>query len=61
PEPAPTPPPRPSPRPSAPPVHYPAYHAVSHPRPPHDGPSPLVFTLLIAAPAVFAIAALRPR
>jgi hypothetical protein len=42
-------------------VRYPAYHPVSHPRPPHDGPSPLTFTLLIVAPAVFAIAALRPR
>ncbi|MGW2936298.1 hypothetical protein ACWDA7_31615 [Streptomyces sp. NPDC001156] len=42
-------------------MHYPAYHAVTRPRPPRDGPSPLVFTLLIVAPAVFAVAALRPR
>ncbi|MGW4786944.1 hypothetical protein [Streptomyces sp. NPDC004230] len=42
-------------------MHYPRYHSVSRPHPPHDAPSPLMFTLLIAAPAVFAVAALRPR
>jgi len=52
---------QPRPRPSATPVHYPRYHSVSRPRPPRDAPSPLMFTLLIAAPAVFAVAALRPR
>ncbi|MCF1509657.1 hypothetical protein [Streptomyces glomeratus] len=61
PEPVPAPSHRPSPSPSATPLHYPAYHAVTHPRQPHDSPSPLMFTLLIAAPAVFAVAALRPR
>jgi len=30
-------------------------------RPTHDGPSPLVFVLLITAPAAIAVAALRPR
>ncbi|MYV47918.1 hypothetical protein GT031_20610 [Streptomyces sp. SID2888] len=62
PAPTPTPSPRPSPHPTpARPVHYPAYHPASRPRPPRDSPSPLTFTLLIAAPAVFAVAALRPR
>jgi protein TonB len=61
PTPPPTPPPRPSPHPAPTPVRYPAHHPVSHPRPPHDGPTPLTFTLLIVAPAVFAIAAMRPR
>ncbi|WP_258022213.1 hypothetical protein [Streptomyces anatolicus] len=40
---------------------YPAYHAPSRNRPPRGGPSLVSLTLLITAPAVLAVAALRPR
>ena len=43
------------------PVHYPPYRATPHRRAAHDAPSPLTFVLLIAAPAIAAVAALRPR
>ncbi|MFF3884247.1 hypothetical protein [Streptomyces sp. NPDC001914] len=59
PEPTPTPSARPAPRPV--PVSYPAYHAPAHKHPPRGGPSLVSFTLLITAPAVLAVAALRPR
>ncbi|MDC0766686.1 hypothetical protein [Streptomyces sp. HD] len=65
PPPTPTPTPKPSAKltPSRPaaPVHYPAYRATHHRRATHDAPSPLTFVLLIAAPAIAAVAALRPR
>ncbi|WP_369174273.1 hypothetical protein AB5J49_42785 [Streptomyces sp. R28] len=43
------------------PVHYPPYRATPHRRPARDAPSPLTFVLLIAAPAIIAVAALRAR
>ncbi|MGH4030172.1 hypothetical protein ACQB60_14675 [Actinomycetota bacterium Odt1-20B] len=43
------------------PVRYPAYHAPPRPAPVRDGPSLVSLTLLITAPAVLAVAALRPR
>ncbi|MFF8970213.1 hypothetical protein [Streptomyces sp. NPDC014995] len=43
------------------PVHYPAYHSAPRPRPTRRGPSPVTYVLLITAPAVVAVAALRPR
>ncbi|KMS76360.1 hypothetical protein ACM01_06615, partial [Streptomyces viridochromogenes] len=61
PAPAPKPSVKPTPSPSATPVHYPPYRATRHRRPAHDAPSPLTFVLLIAAPAIAAVAALRPR
>ncbi|MEV2252759.1 hypothetical protein AB0I94_19650 [Streptomyces sp. NPDC050147] len=69
PEPTPPPPPRPSPKPSpsAPakasptPVSYPSYRVASRRTPPRGGPSLVSLTLLITAPAVLAVAALRPR
>ncbi|GLW46474.1 hypothetical protein Stsp02_21360 [Streptomyces sp. NBRC 14336] len=43
------------------PVHYPRYKATPK-RPPTGGATaPLTFVLLIAAPAIVAVAALRPR
>jgi len=42
-------------------VSYPAYHAPVSRRSPHHGTSPLTFVLLIAVPAIAAVAALRPR
>ncbi|MFE0102086.1 hypothetical protein [Streptomyces sp. NPDC059009] len=42
-------------------MHYPAYHAPPRPAPVRDGPSLVSLTLLITAPAVLAVAALRPR
>ncbi|WP_262506240.1 hypothetical protein [Streptomyces griseicoloratus] len=43
-------------------MHYPRYRAARPQRRPSRGaPSPLVFVLLITAPAVVAVAALRPR
>ncbi|MER6045788.1 hypothetical protein ABT136_34510, partial [Streptomyces sp. NPDC001856] len=60
----PPPPPKPAPRPPAPPVtpvHYPAYHAPAHQRPARGGRSPVTYLLLVALPAVIAVAALRPR
>lgn len=64
PSPTPTrkPPPRPAPGPSASPVTYPAYHHAKAPeRPTHSTTSPVIYVLLITAPAVVAVAALRPR
>ncbi|MER5437374.1 hypothetical protein [Streptomyces sp. NPDC002790] len=73
PPPAPEPPPKPRPKPtptpthtkppppSPKPVHYPAYRPTAHRAPPRDGPSLVTLTLLITAPAVLAVAALRPR
>ncbi|MFD9905921.1 hypothetical protein [Streptomyces sp. NPDC059063] len=40
---------------------YPAYDTPPRKRPPRGGPSLVSLTLLITAPAVFAVAALRPR
>lgn len=57
-----TPPPKPAPGPSAPPVSYPVYHHAKAPdRPTHSTTSPVIYVLLITAPAVVAVAALRPR
>jgi periplasmic protein TonB len=57
-----TPPPKPAPAPSAPPVVYPAYHHAKAPdRRTHSTTSPVIYVLLITAPAVVAVAALRPR
>lgn len=57
-----TPPPEPAPGPSAPLVSYPAYrHAKAPDRPTHSTTSPVIYVLLITAPAVVAVAALRPR
>ncbi|MEJ8672187.1 hypothetical protein [Streptomyces sp. NBC_00443] len=42
-------------------MHYPPYRATQHRRPAHSAPSPLIFVLLIAVPAIVAVAALRPR
>ncbi|GGV21159.1 hypothetical protein GCM10010245_35630 [Streptomyces spectabilis] len=42
-------------------MHYPAYHTAPRKSPPRDGPSLVHLTLLITAPAVLAVAALRPR
>ncbi|WP_037761960.1 hypothetical protein [Streptomyces sp. 142MFCol3.1] len=42
-------------------MSYPAYHAAPHQHPPRSGPSLVSLTLLITAPAVLAVAALRPR
>ncbi|MGC9543838.1 hypothetical protein [Streptomyces sp. UG1] len=61
PKPAPKPSAEPTPSPSASPVRYPPYRATSHRRAAHGAPSPLTFVLLIAAPAIAAVAALRPR
>lgn len=69
--PAPTPPPRPTPTPKAPPragpepsspsVSYPPYRPSAHRHTPPSGPSMVSLTLLLTVPAVFAVAALRPR
>jgi hypothetical protein len=42
-------------------VHYPAYRPAAHRAAPHHGPSLVTLMLLITAPAVLAVAALRPR
>ncbi|WP_256861131.1 hypothetical protein [Streptomyces tsukubensis] len=42
-------------------MRYPAYRHAAHRRPPHHRPSIVTLTLLITAPAVLAVAALRPR
>ncbi|NEY35839.1 hypothetical protein GTU99_27390, partial [Streptomyces sp. PRKS01-65] len=43
-------------------VHYPRHRAQATPRrPARNAPEPLYFVLLITAPAVIAVAALRPR
>ncbi|MEU6121602.1 hypothetical protein [Streptomyces sp. NPDC047123] len=43
------------------PVSYPEYETPTRKRPPRSGPSLVSLTLLITAPAVLAVAALRPR
>ncbi|MEU6533776.1 hypothetical protein ABZ869_31835, partial [Streptomyces sp. NPDC046928] len=42
-------------------VHYPPHRATPQRQAAHSAPSPLTFVLLIAAPAIAAVAALRPR
>ncbi|MER5748544.1 hypothetical protein [Streptomyces sp. NPDC002088] len=42
-------------------MSYPRYHATPPRRPPRGTTSPVVYVLLITAPAVVAVAALRPR
>lgn len=43
-------------------MSYPAYyHATVRQKPSHGTTSPVVYVLLITAPAVVAVAALRPR
>ncbi|WP_344609045.1 hypothetical protein [Streptomyces glaucus] len=42
-------------------MRYPRHRAQPHRRTARGAPSPLVFVLLITAPAVIAVAALRPR
>ncbi|MFD8565299.1 hypothetical protein [Streptomyces sp. NPDC059639] len=61
PTPTPTKSPTPRPTPTPAPVHYPAYRPAVHRAPPQSGPSLVTLTLLITAPAVLAVAALRPR
>ncbi|MGW9638549.1 hypothetical protein ACWHAU_05235 [Streptomyces albidoflavus] len=67
PKPGPTPTPEPSPTPSATrspsvkPVVYPAYRPPTRRTQPRHGPSLVSLTLLITAPAVLSVAALRPR
>jgi protein TonB len=43
------------------PVTYPHYRAPVPKRPSNGSTSPVIFVLLITAPAVIAVAALRPR
>ncbi|MFD0546909.1 hypothetical protein [Streptomyces mexicanus] len=40
---------------------YPHYHAQAHRHAPRRAPSPITYVLLIAVPALAAVAALRPR
>ncbi|WP_264934721.1 hypothetical protein [Streptomyces sp. A012304] len=42
-------------------MSYPAYRPAPRGRPARSGPSPVTYVLLITAPAVVAVAALRPR
>ncbi|WP_276147170.1 MULTISPECIES: hypothetical protein [Streptomyces] len=42
-------------------MSYPPYRTASRRQPPRGGPSLVSLTLLITAPAVLAVAALRPR
>ncbi|MEU3295048.1 hypothetical protein ACIP3D_12555 [Streptomyces longwoodensis] len=42
-------------------MHFPAYHAAPPRHVRHHGPSPVTYVLLITAPAIVAVAALRPR
>ncbi|MFD5568457.1 MULTISPECIES: hypothetical protein [Streptomyces] len=42
-------------------MSYPEYRAAPRNRPAHQGQSPVTYVLLITAPAVIAVAALRPR
>ncbi|MFD0030135.1 hypothetical protein ACFVJK_17970 [Streptomyces sp. NPDC127172] len=42
-------------------MSYPAYRRAPRKAPPSGGPSLVSLTLLITAPAVLAVAALRPR
>lgn len=65
PPPPPPPPPKPSPtvrpKPEPTPVSYPSYRTAPRKTPPRSGPSLVSLTLLVTAPAVLAVAALRPR
>ncbi|MFD6416861.1 hypothetical protein [Streptomyces sp. NPDC060194] len=60
PAPPPAPAPRPAPTASPRPVAIPTYHKAVR-QVPRGGTSTTTFVLLIMAPAVFAVAALRPR
>ncbi|GAA2394359.1 hypothetical protein GCM10010378_40540 [Streptomyces viridochromogenes] len=60
PKPKPKPPP-PAPEPSPTRVHYPPHRAAPPRQAASSAPSPLIFVLLIAVPAIAAVAALRPR
>ncbi|MEV7284871.1 hypothetical protein AB0O01_09980 [Streptomyces sp. NPDC093252] len=42
-------------------MSYPPYRPANQQRVTHGGTSPVTFVLLITAPAVIAVAALRPR
>ncbi|MEU7057299.1 hypothetical protein [Streptomyces sp. NPDC046197] len=42
-------------------MSYPSYHPQPHRPAPQHGPSPVTYVLLIAVPALAAVAALRPR
>ncbi|MFF8945675.1 hypothetical protein ACF1A5_26020 [Streptomyces sp. NPDC014864] len=42
-------------------MSYPPYHPRQHRRTPRHGPAPVTYVLLIAVPALAAVAALRPR
>ncbi|GAB2920590.1 hypothetical protein GCM10027075_20600 [Streptomyces heilongjiangensis] len=42
-------------------MRYPPYKATARPRTKRSGPSLVSLALLVTAPAVFAVAALRPR
>ncbi|MEV8320274.1 hypothetical protein AB0Q95_39600 [Streptomyces sp. NPDC059900] len=42
-------------------MSYPSYRAAPRNPPPRGGPSLVSLTLLVTAPAVLAVAALRPR
>ncbi|BBC38381.1 hypothetical protein SGFS_096750 [Streptomyces graminofaciens] len=61
PKPTPTPRATPRPTPSATPVNYPPYRTPTRTRASRSGPSLVSLALLITAPAVLAVAALRPR
>ncbi|MGW1028771.1 hypothetical protein ACWD4J_34665 [Streptomyces sp. NPDC002577] len=53
--------PKPSPSPTPSRVRFPPYRQPHLQRQPRSGPSLVSLTLLITAPAVLAVAALRPR
>ncbi|MFJ9711408.1 hypothetical protein [Streptomyces sp. NPDC101234] len=59
--PTPTPPPKPKPRPSPTPVTYPPYHVQSTGAAAPNRTSPVTYVLLIAVPAIIAVAAFRAR
>ncbi|WP_186785304.1 hypothetical protein [Streptomyces misionensis] len=52
---------RSAPRPAITPVSYPAYHPHPATRPAAGHTRPVTYVLLIALPAIVAVAALRPR
>ncbi|MEV7452200.1 hypothetical protein AB0P20_25900, partial [Streptomyces nigra] len=54
-------PPPPAPEPSPTRVHYPPHRATPRQQAASGATSPLTFVLLIAVPAIAAVAALRPR
>ncbi|MER6534839.1 hypothetical protein ABT215_13730 [Streptomyces sp900105755] len=61
PKPTPTPSPKPTPRPSPTPVTYPPYHVQSTGAAAPNRTSPVTYVLLIAVPAIIAVAAFRAR